>query len=25
LNRFISLGFARIGIIKKGEWLGYPT
>lgn len=25
LNRFVSIGFARIGIIKKGEWLGYPT
>jgi hypothetical protein len=25
LNRFVSIGFAQIGIIKKREWLGYPT
>lgn len=25
LNRFVSIGFARIGIIKKEKWLGYPT
>lgn len=27
LNRFVSIGigFDRIGIRKKEEWLGYPT